>query len=114
MESRLVLVIEGDDQTANRFAAAIREADYEVVVSPTAAAGIAAAMEIRPDCVICDVELPDGDGLAVARSIRAQPSPVALTPLVLLSPFEEGLSQLARFEVGADAFTSQGRSRSMR
>ncbi|MEZ4301543.1 MAG: response regulator [Polyangiaceae bacterium] len=106
MESRLVLVIEGDDQTANRFAAAIREADYEVVVSPTAAAGIAAAVEIRPDCVICDVELPDGDGLAVARSIRAHPSPVALTPLVLLSPFEEGLSRLAGFEVGADAFVT--------
>ena len=50
MESRLVLVIEDDEDTANTLAAAIREADYEVVVSGGAVSGLDIAIETRPDC----------------------------------------------------------------
>lgn len=107
MESRLVLVIEGDDHIANQLAAAIREADYEVVVSTTAGAGLAAAIEIRPDCVICDVDLPDDDGYSVARALRAHPSPVAVTPFALLSAYDDPQARLEGFHVGADVYITK-------
>ena len=107
MESRLVLVIEGDDHIATRLAAAIREADYEVVVSSTAAAGLAAAIEIRPDVVICDVDLPDDDGYAVARDLRAHSSPVSVTPFVLLSAYDDVEARLEGFHVGADIYLTK-------
>jgi two-component system OmpR family response regulator len=107
MESRLVLVIEGDEQTANRLAAAIREADYEVVVSPTAGAGLDIAIEIKPDCIVCDVELPDEDGYWVARNIRTHHSQVSVTPFLFLSGSDDPQARIEGFHVGADVYMTK-------
>jgi DNA-binding response OmpR family regulator len=107
MESRLVLIIEDDEQTASKLAAAIREADYEVVVSPTAAEGLDVAIEIKPDCVVCDMDLPDENGFWVARSVRAHPSAVSVTPFVFLSAYDDTQTKLEGFEAGADVFLTK-------
>jgi two-component system OmpR family response regulator len=107
MDSRLVLVIEGDEPTAQRLAAAIREADYEVVVSNSARAGLDIAIEIKPDCVVCEVELPDEDGYWVARAIRTHASAVAVTPFLFLSGFDDPESRLEGFNVGADVYMTK-------
>ncbi len=107
MESRLVLVIEDDEDTAKQLAAAIREADYEVVVSGGAASGLDIAIEIRPDCVVCDMDLPDEDGTWVARAIRTHPSPVSVTPFVFLSAYDDAESRLEGFNVGADVYMTK-------
>jgi DNA-binding NarL/FixJ family response regulator len=39
----------------------------------TAASGTRAAHELKPDAVLLDVGLPDGDGIAVARELSALP-----------------------------------------
>lgn len=107
MESRLALVIEGDEHTANRLAAAIREADYEVVVSPTAEAGLDIAIEIKPDCLLCDVDLPDQEGYWVARNIRSHGSPVSVTPLLLLSAYDDAASRIEGLQAGADVYLTK-------
>lgn len=107
MDSRLVLVIEGDEPTANQLAAAIRQADYEVVVSNGARAGLDTAIEIKPDCVVCSVELPDEDGYWVARNIRTHASAVAVTPFLFLSAYDDAESRLEGFHVGADVYMSK-------
>lgn len=107
MDSRLVLVIEGDEPTANQLAAAIRQADYEVVVSNGARTGLDTAIEIKPDCIVCDVELPDEDGYWVARHIRTHASAVAVTPFLFLSSYDDAESRLEGFHVGADVYMSK-------
>src|SRR5262245_24055774 len=107
MDSRLVLVIEGDEPTANQLAAAIREADYEVVVSNGARSGLDIAIEIKPDCVVCDVALPDEDGYWVARHIRTHPSQVSVTPFLFLSELDDAESRLQGFHVGADVYMTK-------
>ncbi|PRY34367.1 response regulator [Umezawaea tangerina] len=57
------------------------EADITVVgEADTAAAAIALAPVLKPDVVIIDVRLPDGNGVTVCREIRstAQPPPACL------------------------------------
>ena len=39
----------------------------------TAAAGLAAAKELKPQTILVDVGLPDGDGVALARELVAMP-----------------------------------------
>src|SRR3954447_14512536 len=69
---RTVLVV--DDSAAFRATAQVllRARGYEVV---GAAADLetarAAAAELRPDCVLLDVNLPDGDGAEVASAFDA-------------------------------------------
>lgn len=99
-----IVVVAGDDWIARLLEEGLRAADYEVVVAADATTGFQKACESRPDCVICDIELPDHDGHWVARSIRAHPSPLAKVPLLFLSDAED---ERAPFDGGADARLSK-------
>jgi|tagenome__1003787_1003787.scaffolds.fasta_scaffold20506102_1 DNA-binding response OmpR family regulator len=69
---RTVLVV--DDSAAFRATARtlLRARGYEVVgMAADVAAGLAAANELRPDCVLLDVNLPDGDGVRRASEFPA-------------------------------------------
>ena len=66
--ARTVLVI--DDSAAFRATARVllQARGYEVVgVAGDVASGVAAAADLSPDCVLLDVNLPDGDGVEAAR-----------------------------------------------
>jgi DNA-binding NarL/FixJ family response regulator len=66
--ARTVLVV--DDSPAFRATARmlLEARGYEVVgVAEDVASGLAAAQALRPDCVLLDVNLPDGDGVSAAR-----------------------------------------------
>jgi DNA-binding NarL/FixJ family response regulator len=39
----------------------------------TVASGLAAAIDLRPDAMLVDVGLPDGDGIALAHKVAALP-----------------------------------------
>ena len=66
--ARTVLVI--DDSAAFRTTARmlLQARGYEVVgVAARHRERLAAARELRPDCVVIDIRLPDGNGLEAAR-----------------------------------------------
>ena len=68
--ARTVLVI--DDSSAFRTSARmlLQARGYEVVgAAEDVASGLAAARELKPDCVVLDVNLPDGDGLTAAGQL---------------------------------------------
>jgi CheY-like chemotaxis protein len=102
-----VLVIEDDEWVSRLLSTAIREAGYEVVVCATARNGLETACNIQPDCIICDVDLPDSDGYWVARNVRTHPSRVAVTPFLFLSGLDDEQSRLEGFHVGADVYITK-------
>jgi len=70
----------------------------------TAADAVAAAYRGRYDVILFDMQLPDEDGLAFARSIRADPT-LDQTRLLLLTAFGRRRHDLAAFQsAGIDAF----------
>jgi two-component system, OmpR family, response regulator len=107
MPGGLVLVIEDDEWVSRLLSAAIRDAGYDVVVCGTAKAGLDTACAVEPDCIICDVDLPDHDGYHVARNVRTQPSRVAVTPFLFLSGLDDQESRLEGFHVGADVYMTK-------
>lgn len=46
-----------------------------VQTAPTARDGLAIAATLRPDIVLLDLQLPDGDGLALSRELVLRPCP---------------------------------------
>ncbi|NUQ79449.1 MAG: response regulator, partial [Polyangiaceae bacterium] len=107
MPSGVVLVIEDDEWVSRLLAGAIREAGYEVIARGTAEGGLAAACESEPECIVCDIDLPDHDGYWVARNVRMQASRVSVTPFLFLSGLDDQESRLAGFHVGADVYMTK-------
>jgi two-component system invasion response regulator UvrY len=63
------------------------------------------AVELNPDLVILDIELPGIDGFNVTRQLKALPrSPL----VVLLSVHSDELSRQRGVEAGCDAFVEKG------
>jgi DNA-binding NarL/FixJ family response regulator len=69
-----VLVVD-DDPVFRSLARRTLVGDGLVVVgeADSVAAAIAAAQSLRPDAVLIDVGLPDGDGVTLARELTALP-----------------------------------------
>ena len=79
-----MLVVEDNRDAADSLQLLLEITGCEVRVAYTGPAGVAAAVEMVPDLVICDIGLPGISGYEVARRIRAEcrggrPVLVALT-----------------------------------
>jgi DNA-binding NarL/FixJ family response regulator len=72
--SGMILIVD-DDPAFRSLARRTLRAEGLIVVgeAESVAAAIAAAHELRPDAVLVDVGLPDGDGVALARELTALP-----------------------------------------
>ncbi len=100
-----VVVIEDNPDISQLLAAELSE-HFDVLQAPRGALGVDAALRARPSLVICDLVLPDMDGLEVCRRLRAQP-PTRALPLLVLSAKADAASKLSAFAAGADDFLAK-------
>jgi DNA-binding NarL/FixJ family response regulator len=69
-----VLLIDDDPAFRNLARRVLNGTDLSVVgEADTVASGLAAAIELRPDVMLVDVGLPDGDGISLGRELAALP-----------------------------------------
>ena len=78
-------------------------AGFRVVTSGTAAGALRLARTERPDLLILDLGLPDGDGLDVARAIRRTSD----LPIIMLTARTEETDTLIGLELGADDYITK-------
>ena len=101
--SPLVLVIE-DEEPIRRFLRATLESNgYRVKEAASARDGILQAVTQRPDLILLDLGLPDGDGLHVTRTVRKE---IAVPIVVLSARFQEG-DKVAALDAGADDYLTK-------
>jgi signal transduction histidine kinase len=79
-----VLVIEDNVDVAETLSAWLAEMGHRVQIAHDGAAGLALALATRPDVVLCDVGLPEMDGVEVCQRVHelareSRPRMVALT-----------------------------------
>lgn len=63
-------------------------------------------VELRPDLVIMDVDMPKMNGIAATRAIKQQPDPPRV---IIMSLHDERSYETAALSAGADAFCSKFR-----
>jgi two-component system CheB/CheR fusion protein len=73
LAGRSVLVIEDNADTRDVLALMLQIEGAEVEIAASGEEGVRAAEQRRPEIVLCDIGLPDIDGMEVARRLRAQP-----------------------------------------
>lgn len=74
---------------------------HEVTTAYTGRDGIAAAVRVGADLVLCDVGLPDIDGYAVARALRADAA-TARAQLIALTGYDGEEERQRAHDAGFD------------
>jgi two-component system cell cycle response regulator DivK len=106
MSGKTVLYVE--DNEANRMIVRdlLKRTRYTLLEAHDGEAGVAAAIEKRPDLILMDIQLPKISGLEAIRRIRADAS-MAATPIIAITSFAlSGDDQKAK-EVGATAYLAK-------
>lgn len=96
-----LLVVEDDAATARSLRDGLRAEGWSVAVAGSGAAALAAVREEPLDLVILDWMLPDGDGIAVLRALRAEGRRLPVLMLTARDALEDRVSGL---EHGADDY----------
>jgi two-component system, OmpR family, KDP operon response regulator KdpE len=98
-----VLVIE-DERDIRNILRALLEADhYRFIEAETASRGEIEARGHKPDLILVDLGLPDGNGVDLIRRIRAW-SPV---PIIVLSARTMEDQKIAALDAGADDYVTK-------
>lgn len=79
-----VLIVEDDAVARRQLAQLFRFENFEVAEAESGEAGIAAASDVAPDLVVCDIMMPGMDGFGVLEALRKRPA-TALTPFIFLT-----------------------------
>jgi two-component system, OmpR family, KDP operon response regulator KdpE len=98
-----VLVIEDEPAIRNVLRVLLEAEGYRVIEADTATRAEIEARSHKPDLLLVDLGLPDGDGLKVIRRIRAW-SPV---PVIVLSARTMEEQKIAALDAGADDYVTK-------
>lgn len=83
---RTILVVDDFDDTRLLLRTWLQKKGYRVVEAVNGKQAVAEAESRRPDLIIMDVEMPELDGLAATRKIRALANSEEL-PIVIVSAY---------------------------
>jgi DNA-binding response OmpR family regulator len=103
MARRKILLVEDELSISEPLARALEREGFDVAIADTAAAAVEGFRARRPDLVLLDVMLPDGDGRDVLRQLRQ----VSRVPVVMLTARGEEMDRVLGLELGADDYVTK-------
>lgn len=101
-----ILVVDDDVDARIIFGRMLRYTGYRVIEVGTGAEAIATARNSLPDVVLLDIGLPDMDGLAVTRALRADPRTAGLR-ILIVSAYVSSEDRAQAASAGCDAFLAK-------
>ena len=101
--SRRILLVEDDEAIRALVYEVLLDGGYDVHQARSGNEGLARVTEIRPDLILLDKLMPDGDGTAFAREYRARKGPHA--PIVALSAAADAADWAG--QIGAAAYVGK-------
>jgi two-component system NtrC family sensor kinase len=98
-----LLIVDNDRVARDGLRSVFESAGHRTIGVPDAPAALRLLHKQACDLVLLDVELPEVDGLALCRLLRAQPALTQL-PLVVFSADDSEGSKVEAFTAGADDY----------
>jgi CheY-like chemotaxis protein len=100
---RRLMVVDDDPKVRVLLERAFRAPEFETQAFPTGRAALARAAELRPDCVVADLLLPDTDGEKLLRALRATPG-LESVPFIAVSAVRSEAREKTILDAGANGF----------
>jgi two-component system cell cycle response regulator DivK len=104
--SKLILVVEDQEDNRRIMRDLLTSVDYEVIEAVTGEEGVATAESQRPDLILMDIQLPGLDGYEATRQIKANPD-LEHIPIIVVTSYALSGDDVKAFEAGCDAYVSK-------
>lgn len=101
-----ILVIEDAEYLAQGIARILELEGHEVLVARTGREGIELALEHKPDLILCDLALPEVDGIGVLQAVR-HTEELASVPFIFLTARIGSAEARAALQAGADDYLTK-------
>lgn len=98
-----VLIVEDAPDAAELATAVMRGAGFTTSVAATAAAAKEQALAVRPDVILLDLGLPDGDGTDLCRALRE----FSDAYIVMLTSRDDEVDKVVGLKLGADDYVTK-------
>jgi two-component system cell cycle response regulator DivK len=106
MSAKTILYVEDNEMNRKIVRALLKSTAYNLIEAHDGEAGVAKALEAKPDLILMDIQLPKISGLDAMRQLRAQDA-TAKTPIIAITSFAlSGDDQKAK-EAGATAYLAK-------
>lgn len=101
--SGIILLVEDEEQICKAIKTVLSDEGYTVCVANTFKQGQIEAATRKPDLVIVDLGLPDGDGIFLIQAIRNY----SVVPIIVLSARIAEESKVSALDAGADDYLTK-------
>jgi diguanylate cyclase (GGDEF)-like protein len=101
-----VLVVDDSPEVSRLLELILTRAGYRVVVAADGRQAVDLARSVRPDLLVLDVMMPEMDGLAVTRLLRADPQ-LANVSIIMLTARGLAADKLEGLTAGADDYMAK-------
>ena len=103
MSAPTAVIIEDEPQIRRFVRAALEAEGWQVHEADTLKKGLTEAGTRKPDLLVLDLGLPDGDGLELIRDVRSWSG----VPIVVLSARSDEADKIAALDAGADDYLTK-------
>jgi DNA-binding response OmpR family regulator len=97
------LVVEDSVEVARLIDQMLRKEGYEASIAPSVATALDLARRERPDLVLLDLSLPDGDGVEVCRELRQ----FSDAYIIIVTSRSDEVDKIVGLSVGADDYVTK-------
>jgi len=98
-----ILVVEDEAELARVLRDYLERAGHRVALAYDGSSAVSIFQHIRPDLVLLDLNLPEMDGLEVARSMRRERD----VPIIMVTARVDEADRLIGLELGADDYITK-------
>ena len=103
---KTILYVEDNEMNRKIVRDLLKRTKYQLVEAFDGEAGVAKALEIHPDLILMDIQLPKLSGMDATRKLRADPA-TASTPIVTITSFALSGDEQKAKEAGATAYLAK-------
>ena len=106
MSGKTVLYVEDNEANRKIVRLLLAKTTYTLIEAYDGEAGVAKALEARPDLILMDVQLPKISGLEAIRRLRAEAA-TANTPIIAITSFALSGDDQKVKDAGATAYLAK-------
>ena len=106
MNAKTILYVEDNELNRKIVRDLLKRTTYRLIEAHDGEAGVAMALEQRPDLVLMDIQLPKISGMDAIRRLRAEPT-TAATPIIAITSFALSGDEQKAKDAGATAYLAK-------